>query len=686
MKRKIDEVKSIKILKARNGIALIAVLSILLILTLLLPAMFSMGEIQMKEAVKGMDTQRASYLARAITEMSVAAFKQSYTEINNAKDGGYFPSSKTDSSYTNATERMKHLYDEVNPALENLYNGNISELKSQPVYMFYKEADKQYYFAAEGSGDYTAYSNADSGYRLVGRGTCTITFDDNISYYKVDSITQIPEKIEPETDKEGNITKTAEQVYAGLKKKITDAIASNKAEEAQNLDYTVSQIQNRNVIFTADGVVNGKRQTRKCIVVLPTYPSEKQWLYFDGKAGETDASGIQKITEGCNQMNFDPAGATGLAVINYTETGIDDYKPQPLQIYSCLGNMVINSRDVKDAIYDDDGNRIPESSRKAVSNGVNGSELVLGVVPSLNTVGNDPNWNIIKGINGYASKDGIQKDNFIACSASNAIEVDVPINLMVNGLRTLRRGDWALGSMWPGENHEANVSIYKILMFQAPIIYFARNVDMMASFYTAPITRNDNARRMSSVILMAPASTPYHYYNADRGTDVKAGMVFFGEDCYVWIINHGNNGSDYSENWYEFNQTVWKKDSDFVKVKVASAGDVYYFNSEVKMVDTVRSGLFGRTTVTTERNAGFSITGYAVEVLYLNDYKELTTNASPWWEVWTKTKTALFGYYMNVSNKDHTYVRDDFKYKGNIYTDSDVSVPEIDNFYTVWES
>ena len=64
-----------KILKARNGIALIAVLTILLLISMFIPVMFSMSDTSLSIAVKGTDRQRSSYLARTIAEMSVAAFK-----------------------------------------------------------------------------------------------------------------------------------------------------------------------------------------------------------------------------------------------------------------------------------------------------------------------------------------------------------------------------------------------------------------------------------------------------------------------------------------------------------------------------------------------------------------------------------------------------------------------------------
>ena len=66
------------ILTKKNGVALIAVLAILLILTLLIPAMFTMSETATEAAMRGTDQFRASYLARTMIEMSVAAFQDAY--------------------------------------------------------------------------------------------------------------------------------------------------------------------------------------------------------------------------------------------------------------------------------------------------------------------------------------------------------------------------------------------------------------------------------------------------------------------------------------------------------------------------------------------------------------------------------------------------------------------------------
>ena len=76
------------ILTKRNGIALVAVLAILLVLTLLLPLMFSMSENAMATAMTGSDEQRASYLARTMIEFSVGAFQGIYDDAEEDEDKG----------------------------------------------------------------------------------------------------------------------------------------------------------------------------------------------------------------------------------------------------------------------------------------------------------------------------------------------------------------------------------------------------------------------------------------------------------------------------------------------------------------------------------------------------------------------------------------------------------------------
>jgi ketosteroid isomerase-like protein len=188
---------------------------------------------------------------------------------------------------------------------------------------------------------------------------------------------------------------------------------------------------------------------------------------------------------------------------------------------------------------------------------------------------------------------------------------------------------------------------------------------MMMSFY---VRDNEKARRMSSIVLSAPENTPYSYYNADRNKTVKAGKVYFTEDCYLWVIPYGEDGS--SSNWSgTFSETVYERDSDFTKVKIANAGDVYYFNSEV-MVDDERVGV--------------SLTGWALETNYIPNMESY--ESGEWWQIWSNTKTAIFANYMQgeFGERDETYRKEDLKFIGNINDGDLIEYPEIDDYYTIW--
>ena len=69
-----------KILSRKNGVALIAVLTVLLVLTLLLPVMFKTTENATYSAATELNRQKAGYLARTGAEMAVATLKGTLKE------------------------------------------------------------------------------------------------------------------------------------------------------------------------------------------------------------------------------------------------------------------------------------------------------------------------------------------------------------------------------------------------------------------------------------------------------------------------------------------------------------------------------------------------------------------------------------------------------------------------------
>ena len=696
--RLIKGVECMNILTKRNGIALVAVLAVLLILTLLLPLMFNMSENALYSAVNGTDIQRASYLARSVCEMAVGTYKSTYNaEIpSHIYDIESIENCKTPSDIEYFKVRlMKDAYDQ-------LYLGELSAINTNEVTMYSKKPTGV--DAEDVSKEDIIYSTEPnvtaeqiSQYKPVGTGKCVITFENQHELYLMDSA--------------GGYYNLTEEQYNILQKdvynvedpyvkhpELIEEITQLSSGVLENLTFTVSKVDNRKIIFDATATVNGFTQTRQCVLVLPTYPAKQQWLIFQGPDCGTR-----------NELFINPEKATGYTTINYSDAGgvggagneKYDYRAQTLMTFSCLGNMKIDSEDLKGKVKGYDDLNLTEEDKK---NGVglepldsNGDgkitkddayfqnnytahnysmpqSFAMGIAPGLNTTPNgDESWNIIDGINTAGYYDLTQRDNFVAFTAQNSLTVDFPVRLIVNPTRGSRLGD----------GFDKNYSIYKSMIFQAKDIVFNKQVDMMVSFYTPPLHLNNNARRMSSVVLAAPTNG-YTYINTDRQyTPVNAGKVFFLEDCYIWIINYGNDGSGHSDNWYEVASTVYYKEKDLLKIKIASAGDVYLFNTDITMTQNSAGGKPVKT--------GFNLAAYAVEVLYMKNYNTLVTDATPWWDVWQKANQALFGWYLksdytDFHAKNPTYYEDDFHKLGNIYQGGgvDLSIPDSDQLYTFW--
>lgn len=659
-----------KILKLRNGIALVAVMVIMVVTSLFIPVMFNLTDTSLRAAVIGTDRQRSSYFARTITEMSVAAFKRFDSEEYTRIDPN---DTAAKNAYTGISDAEKARLDPVVLAYNQLKNHTRSEIKTSKVYMYIKNTTGSEYFkvierngveieipiskndydkllieheamveafetpdfevreytnrpieiidyATEGTEKFTTLEN-DATYTRIGEGQCTITYDDSVQYFKTDTATK-------------KVTEITQVEHESLLSSLEGALSTGAS-----VSYSLSKKENKNITFTSSATVKGITTKRSCVLVLQTYPSDEDWFVFGVGTGD------KKIASGGNQVFVDPKKASARIPIEYDQAVDASYTKQTLLVYSAIGNMVIKPVAFKDG----DGTEH--------HSGANNSEFVLGVQPGLNTTPNDdPNYAVIDAVNYNSSKEVAEMNNFVAFTATNAIKVDLPVNLLVNPCRANRLGD--------GSN--PNGSLYKIMIFQSPVIQFNGRLDMMMSFY---VRGSENARRMSSIVLSAPESTPYNYVNQQRGRVVKAGKVYFTEDCYLWIIPYGEDGS--SSSWAGiFAETVYERDSDFTKIKIANAGDVYYFNSEI-MVDGEKAGL--------------SLTGYFLETEYIPKMEEY--EEGEWWQIWSNTKTAIFANYMQgaFGERETTYVKDDFKKIGNMNEDT-IEYPEVEDYVTIWTS
>ena len=616
-----------KILAKRNGIALLAVLAILLVLTMLIPAMFSMSDNAVKSAMEGTDAQRASYLARTMIEMSVAAFEDFYDYAEEGKV-----------PYEGKMTLFLTQYKSITAQKVYMYRKDSVTYPKKPIRIEY-DSDDAYNAACEAYDEalevyestgvvYSTSATAPSGCSLVGEAECNITYIDEPSHYAIDS--------------DGNTTAIDVNEYQGgkdaLEKLISDGV------DASSLTQYV-KIDNKNVVFQSSATVNGKVGNRRCVLVLPTKPSESRW--------------IVPASLGSNQIFPDTDKATGRTNIKYDAGTFLDGKAlkQPLYIFSCIGNMVVSDEDMK--VTRTNANGVSEEISyieylRENNMSYRPQDMSFGLHPETGTrePDNDPTFNCLRTYNMKSWSEDATLDNFVAFTATNAIQVDLPVNLLVNPCRTNRIGD----------GFDKNYSLYKVLIFQAPTIVFNKSVNSFIS-----LNVEDNAYRMTTIMFAAPQSTPYSYVNGSRNKKtVKAGKVFFADDVYIWVIPYDDNGSGYKT------QTVYYKNKDIILYKIANAGDIYYFNAEVESV------IGGKST-----NSGFSLTGYFMDVIY-NKHGDNFTNNN-WWNVWSNVKQALFNR-LHENFAGRTYVEDDFKWIGNVYSGTGDRLPVIDDFYVIWDS
>ncbi len=661
-----------KILTQKNGVALIAVLTVLLILTILLPAMFSMSSNATKNAMEGNDKKKASYLARTMIEMSVAAFQDQY-DLSEEKFTGDIARDNEISKAQTILEKFYNIHKKMEVSDLYMYRrvdvpypkkpvrgdyGNQQEF-DQAMEAFEEQMEVYYGNSANNvlggvvysinlptgitsedqlttdtSTVYTvAVSNGSETQSVqcnyVGKSECTITYNDETTYYEI--------------DKDGNTTVIDVDKYTGGQQAIEQKISAGVDVSAET---QYMKIQNKNVIFESKAVVNGKGGNRRCIIVLPTKPSEESWIT------------VANLDVGCNQIFPDTSLATGRMNINYEAGLFIDGKAlkQPLYYFSCVGNMIISDEGLTITRPNANGvvETIPYTEYLREKNAsYRHQDMSFGLHPETGTrePDNDPNFNCLRTYNMRSWAEDAQLDNFVAYTATNAIQVDLPVNLVMNPCRGDRIGDGL----------DRNASLYKVLIFQAPNIVFNSGV---ASFLS--LNEEDNAHRMTSIMLAAPANTPYSYSNGTRKKVVKAGKVYFAKDAYIWLVPYGETGSSYKT------QTVYYKDKDIILYKIANAGDIYYFNAEVE------TSVNGK-----KENAGFSLTGYFMDVIYRDQGDQLTKNK--WWQIWSNAKLRIFNNMLDYFG-DETYVKDDLKYVGNVKDGTGDKLPVVDDFYVIWDS
>ncbi len=632
MKRTVDEIKSIRILKARNGVALIAVLAILLILTLLLPVMFTMSERATENSMKGMDKQRAAYLARTTIEMAVAAFEKDYE--NNP--GNYADFLDDDKPSPTAEEKAAGASDPHTFLIA-------------PVYMY--EKGGEYVYTTNASDIFSNVENqtVKSGIAYLGKADGTMKYINQPEYYKISNKTQVSEKISAE-DYNEQVKDFKDKIYQGT---------------LDENEYQYVKIDNRIIEFVVNGTAKKQGNQRKCRLVLPTDAAEMKWILPASKDGV--------------QVFADSTKATNIVNMDMKNTGKGGFK-QPLYIFSCQGNMKISFDNL--STEDNIENKHDKTSNTQEAATVDTSNLSFGVYPLTSTdPANDPDFSCFKATDMHSWHDGAQKDNFIALTCTETMQWDVPIKLLVNPCRV---GGTRLGDLGDGLSTH-NYSLYKVLICQAPQIVFNKQIDIMVSLYM-----KDNAVRMTSLTLSAPSVTQYSYdvkHTTTEGigshkeevttvtTIQNAGKVMFMQDVNVWFIPYGEKGS--ATKWIfdktaggkqSLLETRYYKGSDVQVIKMFKAGDVYLYNAA--KVDS-QSG----------KKVGFSLAGYFTDVFY----KGQLSKSVGWWNVMERLKGDIFNDIFLTYKS--TYTEDDLYSLGNIYDGTyKGSVPDAENYVIYWES
>ena len=167
------------ILTKKNGLALVAVMVLLMILTLLVPAMLTYADTATSIAVKDTDKQKASYLARSGVEMAVAAFKNTYNDGDE-----------------NIETQYEAIYRRLGGELKE-GETPLFELEAETVYLFIDrqepvetvgpngetEVFSEEYYNSVYTKDYVAYKN-NSRYEYVGKVDVKITRKDDAHVFK----------------------------------------------------------------------------------------------------------------------------------------------------------------------------------------------------------------------------------------------------------------------------------------------------------------------------------------------------------------------------------------------------------------------------------------------------------------------------------------------------------------------
>lgn len=703
-----------KILSRKNGVALIAVLTVLLVLTLLLPVMFKTTENATYSAATELSRQRAGYLARTGAEMAVATLKSTlkdesfepfYTALKKEKDANGKP-----------VENSKYGIKAVNGYLQ---------AEMEPISLYYKPD------SSEESGYKSIYISGTpdaaeiSGCEFIGKTEITITYNGDPEYFEVKdgkyiesdvntATTAVTSNGSPVTDKNGKPVREIKEGYIVIYND-NYMVKSTATVKGQKATRSAAVMETRDMLNEKDNNDSFVAYTEQYWSLAPDFVKIIEGDYPTPKDGYTKNDGTpeKNYSYGGNHVLPNPFMATSKKTIKAFGEGmtgenvVGNYYNKDIYIYSTIGNMNINLPDGREyvTVIDHGGGK----------GGNVMNYMALGAYPGLN-------WRVfentksehqpsLQGVNYNAYSDTVQRYNFVSFCATDTLQVSLPIELRVNPKRSSRGGDNPL----LGEDN--NATLFKVMNFQAKDIVFDKRIDLFTSIcireFNGYLKEDCEVRafRGGFLNLIAPANTPYSYYNKDRdpagnpktssggeGKTVKAGIVYFHKPVYLWFQNYDALGTDTSLRSHNYSltgetmfrtgivtdNTIFTEEysgtgimtannvtDDLIVFKVFDEGDVYYFNSEIMgEVDGEK------------QNIGVNIANWFLETKYL-PAREKEENTI--WDYFFDFRETLYIDY--IVNNQKTYVEDDMHYIGNMNDDPTLMAPEIeDELYVIWDN
>ncbi|HZK22456.1 MAG TPA: hypothetical protein VFC76_09345 [Oscillospiraceae bacterium] len=677
------------ILSKRNGLALVAVIALLMILTFLVPAMLTYADTATVSAMQGTSRQKAIYLARTGVEMAVASFKNTYGDMSLDDD-------EDDEVDETATAFAT--------AYKNLLNGG--ELNSETIYLFLDttavntidesgsdiEEDGKHIYTT----DYDSYKN-NSKYKYVGKVDVKITRKDETHVFKID-----------ENGESHDICCDASYA-ADFQAACSGNVNNPIAAPPEKAEYSYVKERYAQFDFVGISEVNGIKSVKKASALDTINTADNGWTNpeVDAVSHENGVLSVKDI--GLELIAVNPDNASSKQKVTYRDGtasgGIN--KTVEALIYSAYGNIVIDTNakyPTREQLNTLAGMKI---SQHRYDEMVNTMPIYLGCKPNMNYYREEQ----------YGNLDFIQcvtlEDNrdhsFVAFAATNAIQVNIPINVSVNPIRT--------SSLEPLQG-----SVYKMMLFQANDIIFKKSIINSAMFTWAnnDLFSKERGKRFGSVILTATESTPFSYYNISRQEFVKAGRVTFLEDVYLVYIPYGKNSGRYDGlfqdetygNWnkliYQGQTGIESRKSRYNKVsdtevkydfatsscigyknlwgirlegyhvtKLFNAGDVYLFNAEIEATVKDKKQIVGMNVMT-----WWAETYYLPMIDLHKEYSSTILTIINNWFV-----DALYEAFGITYNEDNTiYKADDMHYIGNIYEDV-VAPPDLSSMlYVLWDS